>query len=138
MFQSVSEKNADSKQDFDTVIGPLVKASGTLKSSGNVKLAGTFKNGEVQVEGLLEIAPEAKLEANIKAENVKVYGEIKGNIAAQQVVVGSSGKVYGDINAGGNLVIESGGLFVGKSVMTEKKMEKKDTVPDTAEKGKEG
>lgn len=134
MFQSGSDKQLTDDQSYDTVIGPLVKASGVLESSGNVKMAGTFKNGELKIGALLEVASEAKIEANIKAKSVKVHGEIKGNVTAEMVEIGADGKVYGDINAGGNLIIEAGGIFVGKSIMNDKKA--KPTSNSSDEEGK--
>jgi cytoskeletal protein CcmA (bactofilin family) len=123
MFQSTGDKQNPGTQ-FDTVLGPLVKVSGSLENEGNVRFAGTYKSGNFKIGGLLEIAPEARVEAEINAQTVRVLGEVKGNINAEQVVIGASGKVYGDISAGGNLVIESGGIFVGTSVLPEMKHSK--------------
>ena len=120
MFQSASDKQTTDTQ-FETVLGPLVKVSGSLESAGNVRLAGTYKSGSLKIGGLLEVSPEAKIEAEVNAQTVRVLGEVKGNINAEQVVIGSSGKVYGDVAAGGNLVIEAGGVFVGTSVLPESK-----------------
>lgn len=106
---------------FDTVLGPLVKVSGSLESEGNVRFAGTYKSGSLKIGGLLEVAPEARVEAEVNAQTVRVMGEVKGDINAEQVVIGSSGKVYGDVAAGGNLVIEAGGIFVGTSVLPDTK-----------------
>ncbi|MDD4352169.1 MAG: polymer-forming cytoskeletal protein [Candidatus Gracilibacteria bacterium] len=132
MFQSSSSNQAVSAEEFETVIGPLVKASGKLESSGNIKLAGSFKEGEIKA-ATLEITPEGKAEANIKVESLKVYGELHGNVNANKVEIGASGKVYGDINAGGNLVIQAGGIFAGKSVVSETKAVKPRVVTDKKE-----
>ena len=133
MFQSASDKQVEAIKDFDTVIGPLVKASGILESTGNVKISGNFKDGKIKIKGLLEVTPEAKIEADVQTEVLKVYGELRGNITAQQVIIGASGRVYGDINSGGNLIIESGGLFIGKSVMAENKASRIKTSPEKKE-----
>lgn len=118
LFQQQNTSNG--ARGADTAIGAHVKISGTLSSDGDVQFDGLLEKGEMNIKGCLTVGTTAKVTAQVKAEQLVVHGSIEGNVNTKgDVEIGSSGKVHGDINAGGNLVIHPGGVFVGKSMMSD-------------------
>lgn len=118
LFQQQNQNNG-ARVASDTTIGAHVKINGTLSSDGDVQFDGLLEKGEMQIKGCLTVGPTAKVNAQVKAEQLVVHGTIEGNVTTKaDVEIGASGRVQGDINAGGNLVIHPGGVFIGKSMMS--------------------
>ena len=116
-----------SKRDggkIDTIIGPHTYIEGTLSSNACLRIDGRVK-GRIECEGSLVIGPEAKVEAEIVAENVYIAGELIGNVLAKsRLEIIEKGKVYGDITTA-KLVVDQDVIFEGRCHMT--------TREDTAE-----
>jgi cytoskeletal protein CcmA (bactofilin family) len=101
---------------IDNVLGANTTFSGHLKSDGNVRIDGVFV-GTIETAGNLILGEYAKVEADITANAVQVWGAVKGNIvAASRLEIMSTGRVWGDISVA-SLLIDEGGLFRGQSVM---------------------
>ena len=119
MFQT---PNAPRGDETETVLGSNVKISGNLTSDGDVRIDGTFEKGDVRVGGRLIIGETGSIQGNITARACVIQGRVTGNVSAEESVeIGSTGSVNGEIASGGRLVIEAGGVFIGKSVMSESK-----------------
>ena len=101
---------------IDNVLGANTTLSGHLKSDGNVRIDGIFV-GTIETAGNLIIGEYAKVEADITANAVQVWGAVKGDItAASRLEIMSNGRVWGDISVA-SLLIDEGGLFRGQSLM---------------------
>ncbi len=65
--------------DFPTVIGPDAKFKGELTFEKGVRIQGGFE-GQVRTKGILHVAEGAKVAADVEAGDLKVEGEVKGNV----------------------------------------------------------
>lgn len=107
--------------DVDTTIGSMVKITGNITSEGNVVIHGMVEKGEVKIDGHLTVGESAQIRGNIHADSVTVLGSVEGNITGDnEVVIGSTGHLKGDVQVGSEFVIERGGVFLGKSAMPER------------------
>lgn len=87
---------------------------GTLQSSGPIRVEGAFE-GEISTEGELQIAPDAKVEATVRAASIIVAGQLNGQInCRERLEILPSGRVSGQIDAGRFIVHE--GAFLGGQV----------------------
>src|SRR5690606_41779346 len=74
-------------------------------------------DGEVNFSGGLYVGEGARLGAHVRARNVTVAGEIRGNVYAEQrVELLASARVFGDIHTR-KLIIGEGAHFEGSSIM---------------------
>jgi cytoskeletal protein CcmA (bactofilin family) len=102
---------------IETVIGPNTSFKGTMVCDGSVRIDGVCEEGLIQTMGNIVIGPEAKVAADLVAENVSVSGAVTGKIiAAGRLEILSTGKVWGDVDVGSFLLDEEG-YFRGKLVM---------------------
>ncbi len=99
-----------------TTVGVNVSLSGTLKDQNDIAVFGMVE-GEVISEKSVTIGQTAQVKGPIKGELVTVAGVVRGAItASDKFELLETGKVFGSISTK-NLVIHSGGIFVGKSEM---------------------
>ena len=102
---------------IETVIGPNSNFKGTLVCDGSVRIDGICEEGTVRTVGNIVVGPEAKVGAELIAENVSVSGAVTGKITASgRLEILSTGKVWGDVNVGSFLLDEEG-YFNGKLTM---------------------
>lgn len=86
---------------------------GKIAGSGHVNIAGRFK-GDVQVEGNVSLEAGARLEGHVKANVVRVGGELIGNIEnAKRVELLETGVINGDVKAG-SLTVAAGSRMRGQ------------------------
>jgi cytoskeletal protein CcmA (bactofilin family) len=96
----------------ETVIAAGVKVEGDFISPGNVRIEGIV-NGSVKADGNLFVTETAKIEADVRAENAMVAGEIVGNLAiADKLELSATAKVNGNITAR-VLSVEAGAGIAG-------------------------
>jgi len=99
-----------------TTVGVNVALSGTLKDQNDISVFGMVE-GEVISEKSITIGQTAQVKGPVKGELVTVAGVVRGAIAAsEKLELLETGKVFGSIVTK-NLVIHSGGIFVGKCDM---------------------
>jgi cytoskeletal protein CcmA (bactofilin family) len=109
-------KRGSSPVSPDTILSHKNEFSGTLKGDGNVRIDSSFE-GEIVIDGELFVGQDGRINANIKAKKVSVFGEIRGNIEATEgLVIHNSGKVFGDVKVG-ILFVDEGAVLEGKSEM---------------------
>jgi len=104
------------KSDNETAchLGKNAEFEGELKFYGAARIEGRFK-GNISGEGTLEVAKDAKIEADIYVTRVIASGEIHGNISAEEKIeIQAAGKVFGRIEAP-VITLEAGAVFQGKS-----------------------
>ena len=84
---------------------------GTLRSTADIRIEGAL-TGEVETEQELFIAPEAKVDATVRAARVVVAGQLNGQLnCRERLEVTPTGRVSGQIDAGAIIVHE--GAFLG-------------------------
>lgn len=102
---------------IETVIGPNTNFKGTLVCDGSVRIDGVCEEGSIKTVGNIVVGPEAKVGADLIAENVSVSGAVTGKITASgRLEILSTGKVWGDVNVG-SFLLDDEGYFKGKLAM---------------------
>ena len=98
--------------DYPTIIGPDAKFKGELSFQKGVKVLGMFE-GQINTDGTLVVASGAHLQADIEAGSIAVEGEVKGNMAAKDLIeLKETAALQGDIRCG-RLVVTDGATFIG-------------------------
>lgn len=83
---------------------------GKLICSGNVRIEGTLR-GEVETDGTLFVAAEAQVDGTVRARNVTLAGEIKGDLHCdERLEILPGGAAHGEVNTGALVVHE--GAFI--------------------------
>lgn len=101
-----------------TVIGAGARLEGNLISAGSLKIEGNVK-GQITAEGDVIVAPEAQVEADIRANNITIAGRYKGDVtAAGNLELATTARVDGNISCG-SLIVNRGAVFSGQSMMGE-------------------
>jgi len=102
---------------IETVIGANTSFSGTLICDGSVRIDGVFEEFLIITVGVFVVRPQAKVAADLEAENVSVSGAVTGKIKASgRLEILSTGKVWSDCNVGSFLLDEEG-FFRGNLAM---------------------
>jgi cytoskeletal protein CcmA (bactofilin family) len=112
-----------------TVFGKTMKIVGEVSSDEELQLDGELE-GNLNLKGKLTIGPASKVNANIKAREVVIYGTVKGNVEAEnRISLRAGASIVGDIKTAG-IVIEDGAYFKGGIDISRVEPEK--TVPQAA------
>jgi cytoskeletal protein CcmA (bactofilin family) len=83
---------------------------GKLVCSGNVRIEGTIR-GEVETDGTLFVAAEAQVDGTVRARNVTLAGEVKGDLRCEErLEILPGGAARGDVKTGALVVHE--GAFI--------------------------
>jgi cytoskeletal protein CcmA (bactofilin family) len=83
---------------------------GKLVCTGNVRIEGMLR-GEVETDGTLFVAAEAQVDGTVRARNVTLAGEIKGDLqCAERLEILPGGAARGDVKTGALVVHE--GAFI--------------------------
>src|SRR6056297_949358 len=99
-------------EDAETIIGAGVKVDGTFTAFGNVIVKGQLL-GSLTTESDVNIKEGGSVDADIKAKNATIAGEVDGNLEVdEKIQLASSAKVTGDINCQ-VLSIEEGAILQG-------------------------
>lgn len=102
---------------IETVIGPNTNFKGRLVCDGSIRIDGVCEEGVIETLGNIVIGPQAKVAADLIAENVSVSGAVTGSIKASgRLEILSTGKVWGNVDVGSFLLDEEG-YFRGNLVM---------------------
>jgi len=97
-----------------SVIAADVEITGTIKSSGSIRIDGKL-DGELHCTGDAIIGKEAKIKGNIIVSSTTIEGTISGNVTAKdRIEMKSSARVTGDIKSK-RLSVEDGVTFIGRS-----------------------
>ena len=113
-----------SKPRVASTIGQSLHVQGVMKSDEDVIVLGSF-NGEIELKrNSLAIGRGGRVEANVIAKNVRVEGEVIGDVYAHQITILRTGTAIGNLNAP-RVVIEDGAKFKGNIDMDNKTVEDK-------------
>ncbi len=104
---------ANPNGNFPTTLGADASFKGHLKFEKGACLLGKFE-GEITSKGELVVAEGAKINAEVQVENIRIDGELRGNLnAANKVQLSASGRVEGDIHAA-RLEVAEGAVLIGQ------------------------
>src|SRR5277367_974457 len=98
-----------------TVLTSDCEFKGALAFSGELELHGRLE-GTIESEGgALTVGESALIKAEIKVNDVLIFGKVQGNIyATGRIELRGKAEVYGDLNAN-RLAMDDGVVFVGRS-----------------------
>src|ERR1700689_4190426 len=95
-----------------TIFGQSMKIIGEVTSDEELYLDGDL-DGKLILRNRLTVGPNSKVNANIKAQEIIVFGTIKGNVESEsRVSLRTGASIVGDIKTAG-IVIEDGAYFKG-------------------------
>jgi cytoskeletal protein CcmA (bactofilin family) len=96
-----------------TLIARGVRVEGEFTSQGDVAIEGEV-SGTLSCSGALTVGVEAKIKADVKANDVVVAGIVEGNITAtRKLELKSGARVTGDVTCE-MIVVEAGASLNGK------------------------
>lgn len=106
-------------EKIETVIGPNTNFKGRLVCDGSIRIDGVCEESVIESLGNIVISPQAKVSAELIAQNISVSGAVTGKIKASgRLEILSTGKVWGDVDVGSFLLDEEG-YFKGNLTMQE-------------------
>jgi cytoskeletal protein CcmA (bactofilin family) len=103
MFGDSKNKLNDSER---SLISETMSIEGTINSSGAIDIAGLVK-GPVYSKEII-VRETGSITGSIEADHVEIHGHMDGKISGDNVIIGSSGTIKGDIDFGNNLKTENG------------------------------
>jgi cytoskeletal protein CcmA (bactofilin family) len=98
-----------------TVLTSDCEFKGALAFSGELELHGLLY-GTIESEGgALTVGEQALIKAEIKVNDVLIYGKVQGNVyATGRIELRGKAEVYGDLHSN-RLAMDDGVIFVGRS-----------------------
>src|SRR5258708_14993444 len=98
-----------------TVLTSDCEFKGALAFSGELQLHGRLE-GTIESEGgALTIGEEAMIKAEVKVNDVLIYGKVQGNVyATGRIELRGKAEVYRDLHTN-RLAMDDGVVFVGRS-----------------------
>ncbi len=110
MFSKETEERAS--QNAETVIGPSIKVKGDFHGEGDIVIEGGVE-GEISTKQFISIGSNAKIIANITANNAKIAGTVDGDLKINTYLeILNTAVIKGDISAG-DISIEKGAIVHG-------------------------
>ena len=104
---------AAKKSDGGSVVGPGLRVTGDVRTNESFKVLGAL-DGNLQVEGHVEVGPSGRVRGDVNAHSVAVDGRIDGNVVVEdKVELRLSGRIRGDIVAPRVSMVE-GSFFRGR------------------------
>lgn len=117
MFSKKKESSPATPSTSINVIGVDTIVEGNIISKGDIRIDGQLK-GSIKTSAKMVLGSSGKIEGDVDAKSADISGVVNGNLNVSDILyLKQSSKVYGDIKTG-KLVVESGGEFNGKCVMS--------------------
>lgn len=108
-----TENKPHQPHNVETIIGPSVKLEGEFEGNGDIIVEGVVL-GNLKTKNNLRIGKNAKIKADIEAQNAYIAGEVSGSLKIQGgLELTSTAKVIGDVEVK-MIAIEKGAYFNGK------------------------
>lgn len=96
-----------------TLVAAQSHLNGSLTLSDNLHIDGRVE-GTIESKADVAIGESGCFEGQIKAKHIVVCGHLDANVDCQRLEIVASGQVQGEVVTD-DLVIESGGRFIGQS-----------------------
>jgi cytoskeletal protein CcmA (bactofilin family) len=105
---------------IETLIGANTTFQGRLVCDGNVRIDGICEEGVIETVGNIVVGVQAKVAADLIADNVSVSGVVTGNITASgRLEVIGNGQVWGDARVS-SIFVDDEADFHGKLIKGDK------------------
>ena len=115
--QSVAPTPAK-KRGAPAVIGPSIRIKGDVSGQEDLVVEGSIEGGISLEKNDVTIGPSGKAKADVYGKNIRVEGEVRGNLfGTNSVVLTASGVVSGNITAP-RVSLENGATFKGSIDMS--------------------
>ena len=102
------------KDNWLGFVGDVVKFSGEVTFKTSLRIDGHFSGQVISQNGTLVVSTGANLsDAVINVAVAKINGAVEGQVNANEVVLGRTAKVTGDVSAE-SLIVEDGALLNGR------------------------
>jgi cytoskeletal protein CcmA (bactofilin family) len=112
-IKNTSSLSTPASRDAKTIIGEHIFIEGSIIGEETLEIAGSMKGSIVLKKHDFTIGPKGRVEGQIHARNVRIRGELKGNIkASEKVGVTQEADFYGEIKAK-SISVEDGAYFKG-------------------------
>jgi len=99
-------------QETPTIIGQDATFKGEITFEKGMRLLGKFE-GKITSGGRVQVAKEAKMQADVDANTVVIEGEVKGNLnCTDRIELKQSARYVGDLKTA-RLVVDEGAVFSG-------------------------
>lgn len=96
-----------------TTIGKAVKVVGQIVTKEDLDIHGDIEGTIESPDHKIYVGPSGRVQANISACNVVIFGQVQGNVdASDKVDIKKGAKLVGDITTS-RISIEDGALFKG-------------------------
>jgi cytoskeletal protein CcmA (bactofilin family) len=107
--------SADPRQSAS--IGASMRIKGEIHTQEELLVDGEVE-GLMESHSLVTVGPKGKVRANIKAREVIIYGEVKGNVeVSHKLAIREHGSLIGDVKSAG-ISIDDGAYFKGNIDIT--------------------
>ncbi|MFN8497370.1 MAG: polymer-forming cytoskeletal protein [Anaerolineae bacterium] len=114
----VAEAHDDESPTSESLIDRHSHFNGLYHTSHDLLVEGSAE-GEIECDGTLTVAPDANLDAKVRARNVVIAGAATGEIMCEErFTLRPSGQMRGQVLAA-SLVVEEGAFFEGEFQMSE-------------------
>ena len=101
-----NNNNTQRTEDGTSLIGEGLNVEGDLNCKGSIEVAGIM-NGNIIANGL-KVLETGSIIGGVKAGRFEVFGFIEGEIYADDIVIGKTATIKGDIFFKDNLKIDEG------------------------------
>ncbi|HXH85033.1 MAG TPA: polymer-forming cytoskeletal protein [Candidatus Tectomicrobia bacterium] len=83
-----------------TTIGPGVRLKGEIQGEGALLIHGHFE-GDIVLNGIVEVGPNGRVDANVTAQAIVIGGAVRGNLSADtRVDILPTGSLTGSVRSG--------------------------------------
>lgn len=112
--ESPQKERPSTRAREDSLLAADLTMEGRIQGRGNVRIAAIF-NGDIHVQGDLTIEPGGRITGELRADTIRVGGEVHGNVqATSRVELLESGTLIGDLKAP-SLTVAAGSRMRGKA-----------------------
>lgn len=96
------------------VLANGIKIEGSIRFSNDMIIDGEVIGDIISEKGQVTIAENAKIKANIKAGEVKIYGHVEGKITSERCELKNNSHLIGDVKTM-KLAVEEGATLSGRT-----------------------
>jgi cytoskeletal protein CcmA (bactofilin family) len=125
---STPYRNPESDARNSATIGKAVKIVGRIIAKEDLYVDGDVKGAIESPENKVTIGPNGRVQASIRAREVIILGQVKGDVETDRVNVCKNALLVGDITTW-RITIEDGALFKGSINITKPGRKASDAVP---------
>ncbi|WP_419868258.1 bactofilin family protein [Chryseobacterium sp. CT-SW4] len=98
-----------------SIVGEDMHVTGDIVSNTSIRIDGKI-SGNVKADKLIIIGNKAQIKGDLHSKKVIIFGQVQGNLNADEIQLKSSGVINGDISVNA-VEIEIGGKYNGKLMM---------------------